>query len=267
MDHDGMIALFDRRMRRDATDDTPGTRIERVGDVVRQTGADWNGVLWSRLDRATADTVIAEQLAYFTALGRDFEWKLYAYDRPDDLGDRLLAAGFTTEPEEALMVAEIAELSKDAGLPDGVRLEEVTDRAGVELMADVHEQAFGTSADEVRGQLLAQLGQEHAVLNLAMAGETPVCAARLVLVPGTEFAGLWGGGTLPAWRGRGIYRALVAHRARLAADRGYRFLQVDASEYSRPILERLGFEKLSATTPYLYEVRADVPEGAGERTS
>jgi GNAT superfamily N-acetyltransferase len=64
---------------------------------------------------------------------------------------------------------------------------------------------------------------------------------------------MWGGGTLPAWRGRGIYRALVAYRAGLAAARGYRYLQVDASPDSRPILERLGFVRLARTTPYIWE--------------
>jgi GNAT superfamily N-acetyltransferase len=69
---------------------------------------------------------------------------------------------------------------------------------------------------------------------------------------GTEFAGLWGGGTLPEWRGRGVFRALVAHRARLAADRGFRYLQVDATPDSRPILERLGFVVLATTTPFTH---------------
>jgi glycosyltransferase A (GT-A) superfamily protein (DUF2064 family) len=32
-----------------------------------------------------------------------------------------------------------------------------------------------------------------------------------------------------------IYRATVAHRAGLAAERGYRLLEVDASDDSRPI--------------------------------
>ncbi|MYS42540.1 GNAT family N-acetyltransferase, partial [Streptomyces sp. SID5998] len=73
------------------------------------------------------------------------------------------------------------------------------------------------------------------------------------LPPGTGFAGLWGGGTVAGWRGRGVYRALVAHRARIAADRGYRHLHVDASAQSRPILERLGFAALTTTTPYVYE--------------
>jgi GNAT superfamily N-acetyltransferase len=71
-------------------------------------------------------------------------------------------------------------------------------------------------------------------------------------VPGTDFAGLWGGGTVPDWRGRGIFRALVAYRAGLAAERGYDYVQVDASLMSRPILLRLGFEPVAITTPYLW---------------
>lgn len=37
-----------------------------------------------------------------------------------------------------------------------------------------------------------------------------------------------------------------------AAARGVRFLQVDASDDSRPILERLGFVAITTTTPYVW---------------
>jgi hypothetical protein len=47
------------------------------------------------------------------------------------------------------------------------------------------------------------------------------------------------------------FRALVAARAGIAAERGYRYLQVDASADSRPILSRLGFAVLGTTTPYV----------------
>jgi GNAT superfamily N-acetyltransferase len=72
--------------------------------------------------------------------------------------------------------------------------------------------------------------------------------------PGSPFAGLWGGATLREWRGRGIYRALVAWRAQLAAARGVPYLQVDASSDSAPILRHLGFHPL-ATTPYVWVPR------------
>ncbi len=62
---------------------------------------------------------------------------------------------------------------------------------------------------------------EQVEMVVAMAGGEPVGAARVEFMPGTAFAGLWGGGTVPAWRGRGIFLALVAYRAGLAAERGY----------------------------------------------
>jgi ribosomal protein S18 acetylase RimI-like enzyme len=85
---------------------------------------------------------------------------------------------------------------------------------------------------------------------IAFAGETPVCSSRIDFHPGTDFASLWGGGTLPEWRRRGIYRAMVALRARLAAERGYSYLRIDALPPSRPILEKLGFVRISTTIPF-----------------
>ncbi|MEV8593709.1 GNAT family N-acetyltransferase [Streptomyces sp. NPDC052012] len=256
MDHAGALALFDRDQRAGARPDGPGARVERTGAVVRQTAPEhgWNGVLWSALDRTDADAAIAEQIAHFSALGLEFEWKLYGHDLPADLGRRLVAAGFTPGPEETLMIAEAAELDLGTEPPAGIRLLPVTDRAGVEMMADVHEQAFGADASRLRRALLARLtaGPGTVVAVVALAGGEPVSAGRMELVPGAQFAGLWGGGTVAGWRGRGIYRALVAHRARIAAERGYRHLQVDASEQSRPVLERLGFTALTTTTPYVY---------------
>lgn len=61
-----------------------------------------------------------------------------------------------------------------------------------------------------------------------------------------------GGATRPEWRGRGIYRALTAARARSALALGKRLMHSDSTEFSRPILERAGLVKVSATTPYMW---------------
>ncbi|MGC5341600.1 GNAT family N-acetyltransferase [Streptomyces sp. DT24] len=259
MDHDALLRLFDREMRELAAPDGPGVRVERAGDVVRQVGAadDWNGVVWSspELDAVRADAAIAAQVEHFTGLGHGrFEWKLYAHDRPAGLGGRLAAAGLVPEPTETLLVAPVAELSTAVVPPEGVRLRAVTGPADVELMALAHERAFGADASRLRHQVTARLTKapDTFVAVLAMAGDEPVSSARMELCPGTAFAGLWGGGTVARWRGRGVYRALVAFRARIAAERGYRYLQVDATDRSEPILRRLGFTALSTTTPYVY---------------
>ncbi len=100
--------------------------------------------------------------------------------------------------------------------------------------------------------LIGRVENETMVVLVAEVGGEVVSTAWLVLKPGTEFAGLWGGSTLAEWRGKGIYRALVARRADLAAARGVRYLQVDASDDSRPILQRLGFAAVTTTTPYVW---------------
>jgi GNAT superfamily N-acetyltransferase len=87
---------------------------------------------------------------------------------------------------------------------------------------------------------------------VAEAGDAVVCAAWVRFERGTEFATLWGGATLKEWRGRGIYSATVAYRANLAAERGFRYLETDASSDSRPILQRLGFVPVTTTTPFVW---------------
>jgi len=247
------LTAFDEQLRRNLRADGPAVRIERVGDVVRQSGAGWNAIVWSDLDETSADEAIAAQVAHFTALGQGVEWKLYGHDRPADLGARLEAAGFVPEAQETLMVAEVTGLATTVTLPDGVRLARVTDPADLQLLTRVHEQVYGEPAHElvdgVRALLVDQ--PDRVVVLVAMAGDQPVCAARIELPVGADFAGLWGGSTVPQWRSRGIYRALVAARAAIAAERGYRYLQVDASDESRPILARLGFTALTTTTPYV----------------
>ncbi|MFL6113175.1 MAG: GNAT family N-acetyltransferase [Catenulispora sp.] len=261
-----LLALFDARLRAAAEPDEPGARVERADGVVRHVGAtagDWHGVVYAQLDAGTADAAIAAQIAYFggpDGLGTDFEWKLYSHDEPADLGARLTAAGFEAGEPETLFVAEITRLAAGlpaampATMPEGVTLRPVTSAADADLVAEVRDAAFGGGGERARARVLARLAGDPATVWtwLAMAGDRPVCAARMLVHPGTGFASLWGGGTAPEWRGRGIYRALVAHRMRVAAEAGCEFLQVDASEQSRPILERLGFRALSVTTPYEY---------------
>jgi len=264
MDVADVLARYDRQLRRSATA-VPPARIEPDGAVVRWLNdaeeGGWEAVLWSELDESTADAQIAHEKAYFAARGRRFEWKHHAYDRPADLPARLIAAGFEPEEEEALVVAEVAGLATDVMVPNGVRLVPVTDAAEVDRVIAVHEEVFKEEHSWLRREMLARLDTPGAgAAVLAMAGDRAVCAARIEFHTGTDFASLWGGGTLPEWRGRGIYRALVGYRARLAAERGFRYLQVDSSPDSQPILRRLGFVDLTTTTPYVMQAPADSPK-------
>jgi ribosomal protein S18 acetylase RimI-like enzyme len=263
MNRSEVLAAFNQQVRQSTSPDGTGATLEADAHVVRriaQPGLGGSGVLWSSLDPASADEVIAAEVRFFRERGERFEWKLYSYDEPADLPDRLAAAGFVPEEPESLMIAAIAEIIdelRSAELPPGITLDRATDEAGVARLIRVHELVFGSDESELGASLREQLAEAPETIDMviAMSREEPVSAARtdfLAGTAGTQFAGLWGGGTLPQWRRRGIYRALVRHRAELAAERGYTYLTVDASDESRPILERIGFERLAITTPYIW---------------
>jgi len=256
MDRRAVLAAFDEQIRRRPDPDGPGGRIEHDDRVICSIGgADgWTGVVWSGLDEAGADAAIAAQVGRFAQLSRPWEWKHYSYDRPADLDARLIAAGFTRAPAETLLVAEIGDLALDVPPPVGVELRAVAGGQDVEALVAVLDEVFGEDHSGLGRTLIADLDARSAAgaAIVGWAGESAIGAGRVEFHAGTEFASLWGDATLPAWRGRGVFRSLVAHRAALASEAGYRYLQVDASSESRPIFRRLGFAELATTTPFMY---------------
>ena len=256
MDPDAVLAAYDEQIRRRPDPEGAGV-VERDARVVRTLSSGWGGVTWSDLDDAVADAVIAAQVARFAQEGRPWEWKYYSYDTPADLPARLAAAGFAAEEREALLVAEISALDLDVAPPAGVQLMAVGDAHGVADLVRVHDEVFGGDHAHVGRSVLAGLAREPATSAavVAVAEGQPVSAGRVEFHHDTDFASIWGGGTLPQWRGRGVFRALVAHRAALAAGLGFRYLQVDASPSSRPILRRLGFVELATTIPFAHPGR------------
>jgi ribosomal protein S18 acetylase RimI-like enzyme len=265
-----LLTAYDVQLRREPALPSAGWRIDRLDDpapLLRMTapeGSEWGDmVVWSDLDETNADAAIAASIDYFRGLGRSFEWKHHGYDQPADLQDRLRAAGYVPDPEETVVAGRVDEvLDRLAGAPapEGITLRHLredpdgraADWAGIGAL---HERVW----DEDASGLIRETSAEHAAdpkamsVHLALDGDgAVVCAAWTRFHAGTDFASLWGGSTLPAYRRRGIYRALVARRAAEAAQRGYRYLQVDASSDSRPILVRLGLHRLTSTTPFMW---------------
>lgn len=267
---DELLATYDRQIRR-VPDPQPGFEVELLAEpapMLRMTsvGGDdpWGGgVFWCDLDESTADAAIESAVAHFSALGREFEWKHYGYDRPADLTDRLRAHGFEPDEEEALVIGEVAvvrERLAGAAEPAGVtfrRLRTDPDGAAEDWQGinALGRAVWGEDTSGMNAAVAASIAAdpEGTSMWLAVAEDgTVVCAARANFHRGTGFASLWGGSTLEEYRGRGIYKALVSRRADEAAERGYLFLQVDASPDSRPILERLGLRTLTSTTPWMW---------------
>jgi GNAT superfamily N-acetyltransferase len=258
-----LLAAFDSQMRGRLSMRLPdGAHDEEDGPVYRSWGWAPRGLVLyrdlSRLDGAQLDALIERQVDFFGALELAVEWKTYAHDRTDDLTGRLLAHGFVPEELENLLIGRVPEMNYEPRLPPEVTLRQVTSRADTDRMAEMLSIVWNEDTS-VFGELLfndVEANPDHVVLLVAESSGKVVSTARLNLEANSQFATLWAGSTLPGWRGRGIYRATVAYRARLAAKRGFKYLQVDASEDSRPILERLGLLTVSSTTPYIWSPTA-----------
>ena len=218
-----ILELFDEQMRRRAAPDH------------LYVGKGWSAVLW-RPD----DGEVEQLVARMRELPGHVEWKYYSHDGPE-LRERLLAAGLEPEDEETVVVAEAASIPSPSA--------EVELRLATDEFVELAERVFGRS----HGSGLPEVS----VAVVAVVDGQPVSGGRVDFEDGVEFAGLYGGITLPEYRGLGLYRATVAKRAELARERGYRWLYSDALPTSRPILERLGFVKLTTTTPFV------IPRAAG----
>jgi hypothetical protein len=248
-----------------------GEVIEIAQNVTRIAAVDGShrGVIYSSLCEESADRVIAQEIAHHRGLGAEFEWKLYAHDRPGDLLDRLKKFGFEIEPSEAVTVFDLAELGSRGGFEDHagarhsfaakaadappesprvIRISEPGQIADFRFVAEkVFHKNFQFTSDQLAEGLKA--GSTEHLGYIAYFEDQPVSIGRLYTHARSIFGGLYGGGTIPEFRGRGFYRAVVAARARDATALGAKYLIVDAKPTSEPILRRMGFVRISETWP------------------
>ena len=204
---------------------------------------DYSSVQWSVTDRSLAE-VLAEVVEHARAAGRTtLRWWVDERTRPVDTEAQLSALGLRqVERLEVLALPVAAELP----VPDGVTVVQATGRPDVELASRIQAEVFGMSpATE------AQLED----LNRSVTAPEPERLVRsyVAYIDGEPAAScgstvdddalrLWDGSVLPAYRGRGAYRALVARRIGDARVTTARFALVKAVDTtSAPILKRLGF--------------------------
>ena len=248
MDVEEVLTLYDREQRIEI--EFPGMRRDVLPGVVRYVRPlpSMSFVLYSDLDETTADAAIDEQLAYFRDQGLIFEWKVYRHDRPADLVDRLRARQFETEPEDAIMVLDVANAPPRLLAPPAADVRRLTDPAQLGQVVDIMEAVWGGNYNWIHERMGGHMAiPGYLSIYVAYAGGVPACAGWTYFDKG-HFAGLWGGSTLPEYRGRGLYTALLAARVQEAQARGVPYLTIDAGEMSKPIVVRHGFEVITYAT-------------------
>jgi len=252
MDRAKLIELYNQDQRIQV--EYPDTRREVTPNVVRHvptSGIGEGAVVYSQLDDANAGEIIRQQVAYFEGLGQDFEWKVYDYDRPLDLKDRLAAHGFIIEEAEAIMVLDLAKAPAMLLKPTRHDVRRILSQ---EKLADVliveskvWEEDY-TWLIQYLGEALSKQPDQMSVYVAYIDGQ-PASAAWTYFPQHSRFASLWGGSTISDYRKQGLYTALLAVRLQESVARQVSYLTVDASPMSQPILEKFGFERIATSYP------------------
>lgn len=254
-----LLALYDRDQRIEVS--YPNTRRETFPNLIRNVPLDTDEsgfIIYTDLDENETDDVIREQIDYFSNLGLDFEWKLYAHDNPPDLKDRLARHGFEIGEEEAILILEIDQAPSFLRAPIHQDVRKVTGPDQIAAIVDLENRVWNEDHSDLRNFLEKTLQEQPDLFSiyLAYVDDQPASAGWTYFPQGSQFASLWGGSTLPEYRNRGLYTALLATRLQEAKQRGVRFLTVDASPMSRPILEKYGFVFVDYSYPCTYKIKS-----------
>lgn len=206
----------------------------------------FKGVFRTNLSPDQADEAIKDTISWFKERNAPFFfWWTGKDSQPADLGERLVAHGFSVfEKDAPAMVAEIDTLNWDNPRPAELRLSPVSNEEQLFQWKRIFIEAFGIP--EFAGQAWVDatrtvgMGQTPWHLLLGTLNAEPVCCGLLSC--GAGVAGLIGLGTLPAYRKKGIGSAMQLERLRIARELGYQYAVLFASEMGYSPYLKLGFK-------------------------
>jgi hypothetical protein len=259
MNKSKIIDLYDQDQRKDV--EYPDMRREVTPNTVRHINTSGTGtgiITYSQLNEANAEDTIREQVSYFESIGQDFEWKVYDHDRPADLKERLGSLGFIVEEAEAIMVLDLEVAPAVLSQPVLQDVQRIIDPEKLADVQTVEQQVWDQDASWVvhyLGGALRNNPQQMSVY-VAYIDAQPASTAWIYFPQLSQFASLWGGSTVSGFRKQGLYTALLAVRAQEAKTRQVRYLTVDASVMSRPILEKYGFEMIAYSFPCKWKLKS-----------
>lgn len=215
----------------------------------------YNAVVRTRLAEAEADAAIARVLALFRRRRVPALWWVLPSSEPWDLGARLDAQGMMYRGEGPGMAAELAALPDDAPKLPGFTVERVHDVVSLMEWMRTNEAAYGATAERVDltyVQLESTLGfgpERPYQRYLGRLNGLPVATSALFL--GAGVAGLYGVGSLPEGRGRGVGTALSLAALREARTLGYHVAVLESSPLGYSMYRRLGFREICRLRSYI----------------
>lgn len=206
-------------------------------------GSTWNTVQRQRFRLDELDEVLDEVRAHLRERRRtQTQWEVGS-SAPVGLVDALLARGL--RPDKDPYAVALVLTHEPPAMRPGFTARRVETLEELEAACEVQWEAFDASPEEIaeaRNLLPKLLAESTTVRHAVWLDGELVCTGTAS--PTKHGLLLYGGATGERARGRGAYRALIRARWDDAVALGTPALITQGGSMSRPILERLGFERV-----------------------
>jgi hypothetical protein len=206
-------------------------------------GSTWNTVQRQRFPLEEIDEVLEEVRSHLRERKRtQTQWEVGS-SAPPGLVEALLARG--VRPDKDPYAVALVLTKEPPPMRPGFAARRVETLEELEVACEVQWEAFGASPDEIaeaRSLLPKLFGESTTVRHAVWFDDEIICTGTAS--PTEHGLLLYGGATTERARGRGAYRALIRARWDEAVALGTPALITQGGAMSRPILERLGFERI-----------------------
>lgn len=262
---DNLIAMFRTIAARLGGDITEAAPMARY--CAFPNSPFFKGVWAAQIDESNADATIDEAIAWFASRGASsFYWWNLRSSAPADIGQRLMARGFMPHGGNSQAYLASGDLHTlgapcmvaDLHTLDAAALERVPPDFTIDIARserDLHDfkqvfmSSYGASDAHTQAWVDATLhmGIDDAAWTIYVGRLRGEPVAINVLYNGGGVAGLYGVGTSPTARGKGIGAAISLLPLLDARAQGYEYGVLFASRLGLPVYERIGFRHTGTT--------------------
>ena len=208
----------------------------------------FKGVWKTRLSPEETEARIDEAITWFEQRNApSFFWWTDSQSQPSDLVDRLMKRGFDGNLEgDPGMALDLHALNDDIQIPDDFSIVQAIDQKTLDDWRDVFTVSFETpvSAGQAWVDATFQAGGANAPWQMYVGYLDKKPVATSLLFKGAGVAGIYGVGTLPEMRRKGLGAAITSKPLQDARQQGYHYAVLFATNLGYPVYQRLGFHEV-----------------------
>lgn len=249
MNHDQKIKLLEQSVI-ESNDGYPGSRLIVSDDWAQiitpeAKGSASNAVYRSILSPASIEAKVNSTCDFYETMQVPYRWVLSPLSRPVDTARFLERRRLRLLYEATAMFQAVDHAI--GPMPPSLYIREI-DFAQADLYVETFmscwELPFAMKAEFRDGVLHGLLGPSKKFRPyVAFMNDEPIATAALLVLPSGGY--LAAGTVRKDHRGKGLYRALLSHRASVARSLGISHLLIHAKNHTAaPICKRLGFETI-----------------------